>query len=89
MWGAFIKAVVTGKHRLSPWSYVMAVVTVVYAIWPLDAIPDYITGPFGFIDDLGMWGVLLAVLRWELGRFERGRNPSSVTVDGTATTDAG
>ncbi len=85
MWGKFAKAVLTGKHHLSPWSYIMAIVTVIYTVWPLDAIPDWVFGPIGFIDDLGMWGVLVAILRWELGRFERGVTAKAVSIPGTAT----
>jgi len=85
MWGKFAKAVLTGKHRLSPWSYIIAIGTVIYTISPIDAVPELIVGPLGFIDDLGLWGVLVAVMRWELRRFETAAAKRSVTIPGTAT----
>lgn len=88
MWGKFAKAVLRGDYKLSPWTYFYAIATIIYTIWPLDLLPDYILGPVGMIDDLGFWGVLLAILRWELGRFEKSLAANSVTISGTATRDA-
>ena len=88
MWGKFAKAVFRGEHKLSPWTYVATIATVLYTIWPLDILPDYLLGPVGMIDDLGFWGVLLVILRWELGRFEKGVAAKSVTISGKATRDA-
>jgi uncharacterized membrane protein YkvA (DUF1232 family) len=85
MWGKFFKAVLTGKHTLSGWSIFAVIATVIYTISPIDAIPELFAGPIGFIDDLGLWGVLVAVFRWELGRFEKGAGAKSVTIPGTAT----
>ncbi len=88
MWGKFAKAVLTGKHRLSPWSWIATVVTIVYTLSPLDAIPELLVGPVGLIDDLGLWGVLAAIFRWEFGRFEKGVGAKAVTIQGTATPGA-
>jgi uncharacterized membrane protein YkvA (DUF1232 family) len=88
MWGKFTKAVLTGKHRLSPWSIIAAIGTVLYTVSPIDVIPELFVGPLGYIDDIGLWGVLLAILRWELGRFEKGLVAKSVTISGTARRDA-
>ena len=85
MWGTFAKAVMTGKHRLAVGSWVAVVFTVIYTIWPFDLIPELPFGPIGLIDDLGLWGVLAAVLRWERGRFERGAAAEAVTLVGRAT----
>ena len=85
MWGKFLKAVLTGKHRLSSSSVVAAIVTVLYTVWPFDLFPEFPLGPIGLIDDLGLWGVLVAIMRWELGRFEKGVAAKSVTIPGTAT----
>ncbi len=88
MWGTFAKAVLTGKHTLSGWSIFAVIATVIYTISPIDAIPELFTGPIGFIDDLGLWGVLVAVFRWELGRFEKTQAASAVTIPGTAKRNA-
>jgi uncharacterized membrane protein YkvA (DUF1232 family) len=88
MWGTFAKAVLTGKHALSGWSIFAVIATVLYTVSPIDAIPELLVGPIGFIDDLGLWGVLVAILRWELGRFEKGVGAKAVTIRGTATRDA-
>lgn len=88
MWGKFARAVLSGQFRLSPWSIVAAIGTVLYTISPIDLVPELFVGPLGYIDDLGLWGVLLVILRWELGRFEKQVASTSVTISGTATRDA-
>jgi uncharacterized membrane protein YkvA (DUF1232 family) len=88
MWGKFAKAVLRGEYKLSPWSIVAAIGTILYTISPIDLIPELFVGPLGYIDDLGLWGVLLVILRWELGRFEKSVAATSVTISGTATRDA-
>jgi uncharacterized membrane protein YkvA (DUF1232 family) len=88
MWVKFAKAVFRGEHKLSPWTYVATIATIIYTIWPLDVLPDYLLGPVGMIDDLGLWGVLAAIFRWEMGRFEKGVGAKAVTIRGTATRDA-
>ena len=88
MWGKFAKAVLSGEYKLSPWSIVAAIGTVLYTISPIDLIPELFLGPLGYIDDIGLWGALFAILRWELGRFEKGVAAKSVTISGTATRDA-
>jgi uncharacterized membrane protein YkvA (DUF1232 family) len=88
MWGKFAKAVLSGEYKLSPWSIVAAVGTILYTISPIDLIPELFVGPLGYIDDIGLWGVLFAILRWELGRFEKSVAAKSVTISGTATRDA-
>ena len=88
MWGKFAKAVLSGQHRLSAWSIAATIVTILYTVSPIDLVPELFVGPLGYIDDLGLWGVLLAILRWELGRFEKGLAATSVTISGTARRDA-
>jgi uncharacterized membrane protein YkvA (DUF1232 family) len=87
MWVKFAKAVLTGQHRLSRWSVVATIVTVLYTLSPVDLIPELLVGPIGLIDDLGLWGVLAAVFRWEMSRFEKGMGAKVVTIPGTATRD--
>ena len=68
-WLNFIKAVFRREHRLAPTTWVMAIVTVLYTVWPIDFIPDFVP-IVGQLDDLGLWGVLLALAAREKSRFE-------------------
>ena len=69
-WWSFIKAVFHGQHKLAPMTWVMAVVTVVYTLSPIDLIPEIILGPLGLADDLGMWAILIGLAAKEKSRFE-------------------
>ena len=79
MWGSFIKAIFKGEHSLSPWTWIVSLFALGYAIWPLDIIPDYLTGPLGVVDDLGVWGIVVGLMRWELGRFQAELAAKAVT----------
>lgn len=78
MWGSFAKAVFKGEHKLSPLTILGVVFAAVYTIVPIDLIPD--VPIIGWIDDLGFWGVVLGIFRWELGRFEARLRAKSVTT---------
>lgn len=70
MWGEMFKAVFTGKHKLSPWTIIATIGMIVYTVSPIDVVPEAFVGPIGYIDDLGLWGVLSLVFGWERRRFE-------------------
>jgi uncharacterized membrane protein YkvA (DUF1232 family) len=82
MWGSFFKAVFSGRHKLSPWTWIVTAVAAAYAVWPFDVIPDWLIG-FGQLDDLGLWGVFAGMMRWELSRYQAELSDSS--VESTAT----
>jgi len=69
-WFSFIKAVFRGEHKLSTSTWVMAVVTVIYTISPIDLIPEIVLGPLGLADDLGMWAILFGLAVKEKSRYE-------------------
>lgn len=63
------RAWTNGRYSVVPWrTIVIFAVTVLYAITPLDFIPDYI--PFiGIIDDVAMLGFLWQSLSRDMKRF--------------------
>ncbi|SFR70011.1 Protein of unknown function [Agromyces sp. CF514] len=64
MWWSFLKAVRSGEHRIAPVTWVAAIAATVYAISPIDLMPELVLGPLGLADDLGLWGMLaLLVVR--------------------------
>ncbi|MGR2751907.1 YkvA family protein [Agromyces arachidis] len=69
MW-RFLKAVKNGEHRVAPMTWAAAIAAVVYTISPVDLIPELVLGPLGFADDLGMWGILAALLVREQRRWQ-------------------
>ena len=82
--GRMLRALFSRRYRIVPWlSIGAALFAVVYAIDPIDLIPDYI--PFiGVIDDAVVLGLLWRVLRRDVKRFllweaEEHRNVSSAT----------
>lgn len=77
MWGEFLKAVLTGKYKLSPVTYVGVILSLAYTIWPIDISPDVIP-IIGWLDDLGLWGVVTLVFNWERGRFEADKKARAV-----------
>jgi len=64
MWWRFLKALKSGEHRVAPSTWMAATAAVVYAVSPIDLIPELVLGPLGFADDLGVWSILgVLVLR--------------------------
>jgi len=70
MWWKFFQAVRSGEYKLSPMTWLTAVGAVLYTIWPVDLIPDWIFGPLGFVDDLGLWGVFVMLATREKNQWE-------------------
>ena len=58
MWGKFFKAFVNGEWRLSPLSWLAAIGTVIYVLSPIDLVPEAFIPVVGYIDDLGLWGIM-------------------------------
>ncbi len=84
MWWSFAQAVRRGEHRLSVTTWLTAVTAVLYTLLPIDLIPELFLGPFGFIDDLGLWGVFLTLATREKQQWEstlRHTSPVARAVD--------
>lgn len=69
MWWTFLKALRRGEHRVAPSTWVAAAAAVVYAVSPIDLIPELILGPLGFADDIGVWSILGVLLLREHHRW--------------------
>lgn len=69
-WGAFFKALRKGEHKLAPMTWVAAVGALIYTISPLDFIPEIVLGPLGLVDDVGFWGIVIALTAREKARWE-------------------
>lgn len=70
MWWRFLKALKGGEHRVAPTTWVVAAAAVVYAVAPIDLIPELVLGPLGFADDLGVWSILALLLAREHRRWQ-------------------
>lgn len=80
MWKAFFRAVRTGEHRVSGLSWFALIATVVYTISPVDLIPELVFPIIGYVDDLGLWGVMLLVAGREKQAWEAQLKHTSVSV---------
>jgi uncharacterized membrane protein YkvA (DUF1232 family) len=70
MWWRFLKAVKERQHRVAPTTWVAAAAAVVYTLAPIDLIPELVLGPLGFVDDIGLWGILAVLLAREQRRWQ-------------------
>lgn len=70
MWWKFFQAVRRGEYRLSPMTWLTAIGAAIYTIMPVDLIPELFLGPFGFVDDLGLWGVFVMLATREKNQWE-------------------
>ncbi|GAA1970144.1 hypothetical protein GCM10009776_36510 [Microbacterium deminutum] len=70
MWFRFLKAVKRREHRVAPMTWVAATAAVIYALAPIDMIPELVLGPLGFTDDIGVWGILAVLVVREHRRWQ-------------------
>jgi uncharacterized membrane protein YkvA (DUF1232 family) len=71
MWRAYGKK----QYRVFPWRTVAAfLVSLAYLFDPFDIIPDYIP-LFGYIDDAAVFGLLVAAIRRDVGKFLEWETP--------------
>jgi uncharacterized membrane protein YkvA (DUF1232 family) len=70
MWGKFLKAILKREWKLSPMSWVAAIGTVIYVVSPIDVVPELFLPFIGYIDDLGLWGVMSILAAREKGNWE-------------------
>jgi uncharacterized membrane protein YkvA (DUF1232 family) len=72
MWWRFLRAVKNRQHRLAPTTWVVGIAAVVYTFAPIDLIPELVLGPLGFVDDIGLWGILAILFAREQRRWLAG-----------------
>lgn len=69
-----LRAILGRRYRVTPWLSLGALMFVlVYAIDPIDIIPDYLP-IIGFVDDAAMLGLLYKALRRDVGKFRAWEN---------------
>ncbi|WP_084038881.1 YkvA family protein [Demequina sp. NBRC 110053] len=83
MWWKFFQAVRRGEHKLAPTTWLTAVAAVIYTLSPVDLIPELLLGPLGFIDDLGLWGVVVMLATREKNEWEARLSQQASYVDVT------
>lgn len=63
-----IGAWVTRRYTQVPWRVlVIGLAAVIYFVNPLDIVPDFL--PFGLLDDIGVIGLAVSMMREDLTRF--------------------
>jgi len=80
MWGKFVKAVFKGEWKLSPLSWAAAIGTVLYVLSPIDFVPEAFIPVVGYIDDLGLWGVMTLLAAREKSRWESSLRDGAISI---------
>lgn len=80
MWTRFAKAVLSGRWKISPLSWLAVVGTIVYIVSPIDAIPELVVPFVGYIDDLGLWGVMTVLAAREKSRWETSLRDGAINL---------
>jgi uncharacterized membrane protein YkvA (DUF1232 family) len=70
MWWKFLKAIKDGEHRFAPTTWVAGIAALLYAVAPIDLIPELVLGPLGIADDIGVWAVFAVLLTREQRRWQ-------------------
>jgi uncharacterized membrane protein YkvA (DUF1232 family) len=80
MWRAFFKAVRRGEYKVSGWSWAALVGTIIYTISPVDLIPELLFPIVGYIDDLGLWGVMSLLAARERHQWQASMKDGAIDV---------
>ena len=83
MWWKFLKAIRSGQWKLNPTTWITAIGAVLYTITPVDLIPELFVGPLGFVDDLGLWGVVVMLATREKTQWEQSLAANEEYIDVT------
>ncbi len=80
MWWRFLRAILKGKWKLSPISWVAAIGTLIYVVSPIDVIPELFLPFIGYIDDLGLMGVMSILAAREKGQWEASLRDGAIEI---------
>lgn len=80
MWGKFLKAILKGEWKLSPMSWAAAIGTLIYVVSPIDLVPELFLPFIGYIDDLGLWGVMSILAAREKSHWEASLRDGAIEV---------
>ena len=70
-----------GRYKVVPTkSIVMIIVAIVYFVFPVDLLPDFIVG-LGFIDDVAVLGFVIGQIGNDLDEYAAWRNENAAAVD--------
>lgn len=79
-WGRFVRAVLSRRWKISALSWLGAIGTIVYVLSPIDVIPELFLPVVGYIDDLGVWGVMMLLANREKSRWAAARNATAIDI---------
>ena len=80
MWGKFITAILKGKWKISPLSWIAAIGTVIYVVSPIDVVPEAVLPLIGYIEDLGVLGVMAILATREKSHWETSLRDGSIVI---------
>lgn len=80
MWWKFFRAILKGEWKLSPVSWFAAIGTIIYIVSPIDVIPEFFLPFIGYIDDLGLWGVMAVLAAREKSEWEASLSDGAIEI---------
>lgn len=80
MWGKFLKVILRGEWKLSPMSWLATIGTLLYVVSPIDVVPELFLPFIGYIDDLGLWGVMSILAAREKSNWEASLGDGAIEV---------
>lgn len=80
MWTRFAKDVFRGDWKLAWTSWAAAIGTLVYVVSPIDFVPELLLPLVGYVDDLGVIGVMTLLLTREKARWEESIKAGAIDI---------
>ena len=80
MWFRFVKAIYRGEWKISPLSWIAAIGTVIYVVSPIDFVPEAFLPLIGYVDDLGVVGVMVLLATRERSQWTSSLRDGSIRI---------
>ncbi len=80
MWFRFVKAIFKGEWKISPLSWIAAIGTVIYVVSPIDFVPEAFLPLIGYVDDLGVVGVMVLLATRERSQWTSSLRDGSIRI---------